>query len=102
MRGSSSILFGLFVFTAGVWFGGGLARWTETEPAFAQPSQAKAVRAEAFELVDKKGKLRAKLMMGKDEEPMLVVYDKNEKPAAAYGLNSEGPFQDFLGRILRP
>lgn len=102
MKGRSLILLWLIAFVAGLWFGGGLARWTETEPAFAQPSQAKAVRAEAFELVDKKGKLRAKLMMGKDEEPMLVVYDKNEKPAAAYGLNSEGPVQDFLGKILRP
>lgn len=102
MKEKSSVLFCIMVFLAGLLFGGGLARWTETEPVFAQPSQTKAVRAEAFELVDKKGKLRAKLMMGKDEEPMLVVYDKNEKPAAAYGLNSEGPVQDFLGKILRP
>lgn len=103
MKGRSSILVWLSVFIAGVWFGGGSARWTETEPAFAQPSQAKAVRAEAFELVDKRGTLRAKLIVGgKEEEPMLIAYDRNEKATAAYSLNREGPVQDFLDRILRP
>ncbi len=92
----------MMVFNAGLLLGVWSARWLDTEPAFAQPSQTKTVRAEAFELVDKSGHLRAKLIVGKDEEPMLVVYDKSEKPTAAYGLNGEGPVQDFLGRILRP
>lgn len=91
------------VFVMGFLLGGWSAQWLATEPVFAQSSQAKTVRAESFELVDKKGKLRAKLIVGgKEEEPMLIAYDKNEKPAAAYGLNSEGPVQDFLGRIFRP
>lgn len=90
------------VFIAGLLFGGGSARWLATEPVFAQPSQAKTVRAESFELVDKKGKLRAKLIVGgKEEEPMLIAYDQNEKAIAAYGLNGDGPVQNFLDRILR-
>lgn len=89
-------------FIAGLLLGGELAKRLGTEPVFAQPSQAKTVRAETFELIDKSGRLRAKLIVGKEEEPMLVVYDKSEKPTAAYGLNGEGPVQDLLGRILRP
>ncbi len=103
MKGRSSILFALIVFIAGIWIGGGSARWLATGPVFAQPSQAKSVRAEAFELIDKKGRLRAKLIVGgKEEEPMLVAYDQNEKPTAAYGLNGDGPVQNLLDRILRP
>lgn len=103
MRGKSSILLWLIAFVAGVWFGGGLARWTGTEPAFAQSSQGRTVRAESFELIDKQGKLRAKLIVGgKEEEPMLIAYDRNEKATAAYGLNGDGPVQNLLDRILRP
>jgi hypothetical protein len=103
MKGRHSILFVFIIFIAGVWFGGGSPQWFSTEPAFAQASQAKTVRAESFELVDKKGRLRAKLIVGgKEEEPMLVAYDQNEKPTAAYGLNGEGPVQNLLDRILRP
>jgi hypothetical protein len=90
------------VFVAGFWLGAGSVQWLDGEPAFAQSSQTKTVRAESFELVDKKGRLRAKLIVGgKEEEPMLVAYDQNEKPTAAYGLNGEGPVQNLLDRILR-
>lgn len=90
-------------FIGGIWIGGWAVRWFDSEPAFAQSSQAKTVRAEAFELVDKKGRLRAKLIVGgKEEEPMLVAYDQNEKAIAAYGLNGDGPVQNLLDRLLRP
>lgn len=103
MKGRRFIFFALIVFIAGVWFGGGSARWFATEPAFAQPSQGRTVRAESFELIDKQGKLRAKLIVGgKEEEPMLIAYDRNEKATAAYGLNGDGPVQNLLDRILRP
>lgn len=73
---------------------------------FAQKKSAQftnVVKSENFELVDKQGKTRARLMMGTDDEPVLVVYDKNEKATAAYGLNGgEGSIQNLLGRFLRP
>lgn len=102
MKEKRSVLLWM-IFIAGLLLGGWSALWLRTEPVFAQSSHLKSVRAEAFELVDKRGRLRARLIVGgKEEEPMLVAYDQNEKPTAAYGLNSEGPVQNFLGRILRP
>lgn len=102
MKERGSFRLWIMIFLVGLLFGGWSAWSLRTEPVFAQSSHLKSIRSETFELVDKGGRLRAKLIVGKEEEPMLVVYDKSEKPTAAYGLNSEGPVQDFLGKILRP
>jgi hypothetical protein len=93
----------LSVIIAG-FLGGMISNLFTAAPLFAEKKSAQfanAIKAESFELVDKQGKTRAKLTMGEDQEPMLVVYDKNEK-ATAYGLSGEGPVQNLLGRFLRP
>ncbi|TAK04566.1 MAG: hypothetical protein EPO39_11105 [Candidatus Manganitrophaceae bacterium] len=96
------ILWGLLVFIAGLGLGGLFVRPYTTDPVYAgTAAAAKSVRAEAFELVDQKGIVRAKLQIGADGEPGLVVYDKNQKPAAAYSLNGQGPVQNLLDQILR-
>lgn len=90
----------LAAFSGGVCFN----LW-KAEPVFAQKKSAQfsnVVKAESFELVDKNGKTRAKLMMGNDDTPTLVVYDKNEKAVSAYGLNGDGPIQNLLDRFMRP
>jgi hypothetical protein len=92
------------VIVAGFW-GGLLSNVFFVESVFAQKKSAQfenAVKAENFELVDKQGRTRAKLMMGEDQEPVLVVYDKNEKATAAYGLSGEGPVQNILKQLMRP
>lgn len=95
-------LWWLLVFIAGLGFGGLFVRPYTTDPVYAGTAPAaKSVRAEAFELVDQKGIVRAKLQIGADGEPGLVVYDKNQKPAAAYSLNGQGPVQNLLDQILR-
>lgn len=95
----------LFAAVLAGFLAGALPHLFPAETAFAQKKSAQfssVVKAENFELVDRQGKIRAKLMMGKDEEPMLVVYDKNEKATAAYGLNGDGPIQNLFDRFMRP
>ena len=85
--------------------GGAISSLLIAAPAFGEKKSApfaNSIKAENFELVDKQGKTRAKLTMGEDQEPMLVVYDKNEKATAAYGLSGEGPVQNLLERFMRP
>lgn len=90
------------VFVVGAAAGGFLDRFDPARPIEAEAAApAKAVRAESFELVDKQGRLRAKLQVGADGEPTLLAYDQNEKPVAAYGLNGDNPVQNFLGGILK-
>ncbi|MBI3804078.1 MAG: hypothetical protein HY282_09995 [Nitrospirae bacterium] len=89
-------------FLAGLALGSVATRFDGIRPLDAEAAApVKAVRAEAFELVNQQGQLRAKLQVGADGEPTLVVYDKNEKPTAAYGLNGDNPVQNFLGGILK-
>lgn len=99
---SQSLL--LIVILAGC-LGGVVSNFFTVGAAFAQKKSAQfsnVVKAERFELVDQNGKTRAKLMMGSDDAPMLVVYDKNEKAVSAYGLNGDGPIQNLLDRFMRP
>lgn len=84
---------GLF---SGLFFSAGPV-WAQKKSA----QQSNFVKAEAFELVDQWGVTRAKLMMGSEDEPMLVVYDKNHKATAAYGLNGDGPIQNLLGEFFK-
>lgn len=98
-----AILLWPLIFVTGLGFGSVIGRLSITDAVYAENApSAKSVRAEAFELVDKKGALRAKLQVGADGEPTLVIYDKNQRPAAAYGLNGQGPVQNLLDQILRP
>ena len=95
----------LFAVTLAGFLGGVFSSFVAVETVSAQKKSAPysdVVKAENFDLVDKQGRTRARLMMGKDDEPMLVVYDKNEKPTAVYGLNGEGPIQNLLDRFMRP
>ncbi len=95
----------LFSVILAAFSGGAISNLLTIETVFAQKKSAQfssVVKAETFELVDKQGKTRARLMMGKEEEPMLVLYDKNEKATAAYSLDGEGPIQNLLGRFLGP
>ena len=95
----------LVVMIAGC-LGGAVSNLFTVERVFAQKKSAERanfIKAENFELVDKQGRTRAKLMMGSDEEPMLVVYDKAGKATAAYGLNANGgSIQNMLDRFLGP
>lgn len=79
--------------------GGGVSSWILTGRAvFAQPTpeQAKVIRAERFEVVDKDGKVRAGLGLA-DGGPGLRLYDKDEKPRAVLGLFQGEPYLRLYG-----
>ncbi len=96
----------LLVLLMAGFLGGAVSSLLTVKTAFAEKKSAPHadfIKAENFELVDKQGRTRAKLTMGSDEEPVLLAYDKNGKPTAAYGLNAGGgPMQNMLDQFLGP
>ena len=81
--------------------GGMVSSWVLTgRPVSAQPTpkQAKVIRAESFEVVDKDGKVRAMFGMGEVGEPVLGLLDKDSEPHAELGLVQGEPTLRFADK----
>jgi len=97
MRWFNRCLIACIVLSLGAWF---ILKTFTTETAWAQ-SMAKVIRANAFILEDKQGKIRARLHVPEDG-PELVLCDKNEKGRVGLSVTEEdGPalvLQDENGK----